>query len=251
MKTILLTNDDGYFSEGLLALKGELSSHYKVYVVAPDSEKSAVSMALTLNRPLRISEVGEMVFSVNGTPSDCVNIAIRKILPQRPDFVISGMNMGENLSEDIFFSGTVGGAFSGYLYDIPSVAVSLISHDRQYGNGRYDFSNGARLTRRIIEKLETVRDLKGVFNVNIPFENNGTIQFTSLGLKRYKPDIVENVDPRGQKYYWIGTGDPTYHGDEGTDVWAIQNGYISLSKLNYDLNPACMDDVLKGIFDED
>ena len=139
MKTILLTNDDGFYSPGLTSLKTELEKNYRVWVVAPDREKSAISMALTLNHPLRVNRVAENVFAVNGTTCDCVNIAVRKILPQKPDFVVSGMNLGENLSEDIFFSGTVGGAFAGHLYGIPSLAVSLIAgplYEQALGHGK-------------------------------------------------------------------------------------------------------------------
>ena len=128
MKTILLTNDDGFYSKGILFLKSVLAKKYRVFVIAPDRERSAVSMSLTLHQPLRINRIEEGVFAVNGTTSDCVNIALQKILPHPPDFVVSGMNLGENLSEDIFFSGTVGGAFSGFLYGIPSLAVSLVGN---------------------------------------------------------------------------------------------------------------------------
>ncbi len=129
--------------QGIIALKTELEKKYRVWVVAPDREKSAISMALTLNHPLRISQVEENVYAVNGTTADCVNIALQKILPVRPDFVVSGMNLGENLSEDIFFSGTVGGAFSGYLYGIPSLAVSLLAGLGQYQKQKFEFAQGA------------------------------------------------------------------------------------------------------------
>ena len=127
-----------------LPSRSVLEKKYHVWVVAPDREKSAISMALTLNHPLRINQVEENVFAVNGTTSDCVNIALQKILPQKPDFVVSGMNLGENLSEDVFFSGTVGGAFSGHLYGIPSLAVSLIAGLGQYQQQEFEFAAGAR-----------------------------------------------------------------------------------------------------------
>ena len=250
MKTILLTNDDGYFSEGIVFLKEFLSKKYNVFVVAPDRERSAISMALTLNRPLRLTQIESEIFSVNGTPADCVNLAVQKVMPIRPDFIISGMNLGENLSEDIFFSGTVGGAFSGYLYNIPSMAVSLISDKKSYSKGSFDFKRGAEVTEKILERLLGFGNSKVVYNVNIPFNNNEKIIVTSTGFKRYNPDIIEDIDPRGQKYYWIGTGNPTYGGGEGSDVWAIQNGYISLSVLKFDLNS--LDDVekLSNAFDQ-
>jgi 5'/3'-nucleotidase SurE len=155
MKNILLTNDDGFYSKGITALKSELEKEHRVWIVAPDREQSAISMALTLNHPLRINQVGENVYAVNGTTADCVNIALQKILPGKPDFVVSGMNLGENLSEDIFFSGTVGGAFSGHLYGIPSLAVSLIAGLGQYQQREFEFPAGARITARVLDRLPT------------------------------------------------------------------------------------------------
>lgn len=236
MKTILLTNDDGFYSKGICALKTELEKKYRVWVVAPDREKSAISMALTLNHPLRINQVEENVFAVNGTTADCVNIALQKILPARPDFIVSGMNLGENLSEDIFFSGTVGGAFSGYLYGIPSLAVSLIAGLGQYQKQEFAFVPGAEITSKALQMLMTLSHNGVIYNLNIPFPNRGEIAVTTLGNKRYTPDIIERTDPRGGKYYWIGTGTPAYADRQGTDVWAVKNGYISLSVIKYDLN---------------
>jgi 5'-nucleotidase len=236
MKTILLTNDDGFYSKGITALKAELEKEHQVWVVAPDREKSAISMALTLNHPLRINQVEANVFAVNGTTSDCVNIALQKILPSRPDFVVSGMNLGENLSEDIFFSGTVGGAFSGHLYGIPSLAVSLIAGLGQYQKREFEFAAGAVITARILAKLLGNDHDNVIYNLNIPFPNSGEVAVTTLGSKRYTPDIIERTDPRGGKYYWIGTGMPNYTSGEGSDVWAVKNGLVSLSIIKYDLN---------------
>ena len=236
MKTILLTNDDGFYSKGLTALHAELAKEHRVFVVAPDSEKSAISMALTLNHPLRITQVEENIYAVNGTTSDCVNIALQKILPVKPDFVVSGMNLGENLSEDVFFSGTVGGAFSGHLYGIPSLAVSLIAGLGQYQQREFEFAAGARIAASILNKLLACAHDNVIYNLNIPHPNCGEIAVTTLGSKRYTPDIIERTDPRGGKYYWIGTGTPNYDSREGSDIWAVQQGLISLSIIKYDLN---------------
>jgi 5'-nucleotidase len=236
MIKLLLTNDDGFFSAGIQRLKEVLSRQYDLWVVAPDTEKSAISMALTLNSPLRVTNIEERVFAVNGTPADCVNLAVQKIMPQPPDFIISGMNLGENLSDDVYFSGTVGGAFSGYLYNIPSMAVSLLSEPVSRPQERFNIEAGARITARILSTLLTLDGILSVFNVNIPYHHNDKVIVTSLGLKRYRPEIIEKTDPRGRDYYWIGTGDPTYEGVKGTDIWAIQNGYISLSVLNFKMN---------------
>lgn len=247
MKTILLTNDDGYFSPGIQALRDFLCRDYDVYIAAPDNERSAVSMALTINRPLRINKIKEKEYMVDGTPVDCVNVAIRKILPRRPDVVISGLNLGENLAEDIFFSGTVGAAFSGYLYGIPSLAVSLISDKWRLFEGNFNIEDGARITARILRGILKMPGLILVYNVNIPYQNNGKILVTAPGTKRYLPDVIENTDPRGQSYYWIGTGNPKASGGEDTDVWAVKNGCISLAPLKYDLaNHEAMEKIKAG-----
>lgn len=248
MKTILLTNDDGFYSPGLTALKAELQKAYAVVAVAPDREMSAVSMALTLNRPLRVKRIEEGVFAVNGTTSDCVNIALQKILPAAPDFVVSGMNLGENLSEDVFFSGTVGGAFSGYLYGIPALAVSLLAEPQPQGEPRFACEEGARITARILDRLLSSPPDQVVYNLNIPWRHQGRVAVTCLGSKRYTPDIIERTDPRGRAYYWIGAGSPSYNGSEGSDVWAVRNGYISLSVIKYDLNAAAELQGLAGAF---
>ncbi|MEN8154238.1 MAG: 5'/3'-nucleotidase SurE [Acidobacteriota bacterium] len=250
MKKILLTNDDGIRSMGILSLMESLSEEYDVFTVAPSTEKSAVSMALTLNSPLRVNKLRENFYSVDGTPSDCVNIAMRKLVKKKPDIVISGMNMGENLSEDILYSGTVGGAFSGFLYDVPALAVSMISDKDSYSRGKYDFESSAEIVKDVARKLLSLSGLKGIYNMNIPYKNNKKVIVTSLGNKRYKPDIIERTDPRGKKYYWIGTGNPTSTGKRGSDIWAVKNGYISLSPLRFNLN--CFESSLKleGIFDE-
>ncbi len=233
-KIILLTNDDGYLSQGIRILKTELEVYYDVIVVAPDRERSAISMALTLNEPLRIKEVDNKFFIINGTPSDCVNLGIRKILNTKPDLVISGMNTGENLSEDIFYSGTFAGAMSGYLFDIPSIAISLISDKISYKEGRYDFERGAHISKIIVDKVLKVKD-RFIYNVNIPYNDNGKIIKTKFGFKRYNPDIIENTDPRGGKYFWIGTGEPVYVLEEGNDIWAVRNNYVSLTVFKPDL----------------
>ena len=234
MKTILLTNDDGVISAGLQTLRKELADEYDVYVVAPDRERSATSMALTLHTPLRLASIDKRTYSVTGTTCDCVNLALQRILPAKPDFVVSGMNLGENLADDIFFSGTVGGAFSAYLCGIPALAVSLLAAPGDPKN--YDFSGGAILCKRLLKKLLHLCTEPLVLNLNIPALHNGKIMVTRLGRKRYKPQIEERCDPRGQSYYWIGPGNPVCSGSEDTDIWAVNNGYASLGVIHYDLN---------------
>jgi len=250
MKTILLTNDDGFRSPGLTELRDHLAKKFRVFTIAPAMEMSAVSMALTLNRPLRVEKIGNDYYSVDGTPSDCVNIALRNLMDEMPDFVVSGMNLGENLSEDIIYSGTVGAATSGYFYDIPALAVSLISNKKSYSSGEYNISGGVVIAEKVLNSLIDRKDLQGVFNLNIPFNNSGKILVTSLGNKRYKPDIDERIDPRGRKYFWIGTGNPESIGGKGTDIWAVKNGHSSLTPLSLNLNCFRSNVDLKGVFDE-
>lgn len=251
MKTILLTNDDGATAPGIKLLREILKNSYRVVTVAPDRERSAVSMGLTINHPLRITEIDTDYYSVNGTPVDCVNVAIQKVLGRQPDLLISGMNLGENLAEDVFFSGTVGAAFAGFLYNVPSLALSLIPQHYFKANENYPLEKGTEISKLIIDKLSAFDSLPAtVINVNIPHNTSGQIRITSMGKKRYRPDIVENIDPRGRKYFWIGTGDPIYEGEEGSDTWAIQNGYVSISILKYNLNSDDGLDLLGKIFDE-
>ncbi len=232
-KRVLLTNDDGYLAEGIQQLKKHLTPRYDVYIVAPDRERSGISMAITINNPLRVTKINEKEHVVDGTPTDCINIALQAIMPAWPDFIISGMNHGENLCEDVFFSGTVAGAYVGTIYGIPSMAVSLIADKK---NKTFDFAGGARITEALLEKLLPLKNTNVVYNLNIPTPNDGNIHITSLGLKRYKPSLVERVDPRKREYFWIGTGNPASDGEEGTDLWAISRGMISLSVMTYDLN---------------
>ncbi len=247
MKTLLLTNDDGIFSRGIQYLKDGLSPLYDVYVAAPDRERSAISMAITINHPLRLTQVGEKEFSVDGTPFDCINIALQQIVPKEPDFIISGMNEGENLCEDVLFSGTAAGAFAGHMYGIPSLAVSLIADP---GDGAFPFEPGAHITARVLEKLLPVKNHSAAYNLNIPpkIDPDSPIMVTTLGLKRYKPTVVERTDPRGKKYFWIGSGTPSTDGDKGTDLEAIRKGSISLSILKYNLNDSEEMNKLSGIF---
>jgi len=250
MKRILLTNDDGFRSPGLTALRNSLMKKYSVFAIAPATEMSAVSMALTLNRPLRVEKLEDDFYSVDGTPSDCVNIALRKLMVDMPDLVVSGMNHGENLSEDIMYSGTVGAATSGYFYNIPALAVSMISDKKSYSRGIFNIPGSIAVVERAIESLLKITKLNGIFNLNIPYDNSGKIAVTSLGNKKYKPDIDEREDPRGRKYYWIGTGNPESSGGEGTDIWAIKNGHSSLTPLSLDLQCFRSSIDMNGVFDD-
>lgn len=235
MKTILLTNDDGYLSKGLTALKAHLMNRYRVITVAPDRERSAVSMGLTLNNPLRLKSLDHDTYVVNGTPADCVNLGLSKVVTEQPDLIVSGMNLGENLGEDIFFSGTVGAAFVAHIYGIPSVAFSMIPRDFDYVSSKYNYKESGRMAGIIVDKLINLQK-KMIYSVNIPYEMSGGIEVTTLGTKNYSPDVAERSDPRGRKCFWIGTGKPKFDKIPGTDVHAVFNKTVSVTPLDYRLD---------------
>lgn len=231
---ILVSNDDGIRAAGIRALQEALAAVGEVWVVAPDREQSAASHSLSLHRPLRVEEIAPRCYSIDGTPTDCVNLAINGIMPARPDLVVSGINHGANLGDDVTYSGTVSAAMEGTLLGVPSIAMSLA-----VGNGRPDFepaaSFAARLARSVAEH-GLPRDT--LLNVNVPALPRAALRgyaVTRQGKRRYGDAIVEKIDPRGKKYYWIGGDDMGFVPAEGTDFTAVQSGYISLTPLHLDL----------------
>jgi len=230
---ILLTNDDGFFRETIQILFRKLGTVGRTYVVAPDREKSACSLAVTLRQPLRVQHVKPRVWAVEGTPVDCIYFALQKFLPRRPDLIISGMNPGPNLGQqDIHYSGTVAGAIQGTFHGIPSIAVSLLPDAK----GRFDLGAAAAIVRMIAaDILESGLPPDTALNVNIPPAPVKGVKITRLGWKFYDPEIIEKTDPRNSSYYWIGTGTPRRVGDAGTDVMAAHAGYISLTPLHTDM----------------
>ncbi|HXQ24219.1 MAG TPA: 5'/3'-nucleotidase SurE [Candidatus Acidoferrales bacterium] len=231
--SILLSNDDGIGSEGLTILQEVLASLDEVWVVAPDRDQSAVSHSLTLHRPLRIEPIGPRTFTVDGTPTDCVNLAINGILRARPRLVISGINRGANLGDDITYSGTVSAAMEATLLGIPAIAVSLIGRDR------FDFGPAADFTRRLAAAIfRAALPPDTLLNVNVPdlpAERIKGFALTRQGKRRYGDAIVEKTDPRGKKYYWIGGDQLSFVDAEGTDFSAVQRGLISITPLHLDL----------------
>lgn len=230
---ILLSNDDGVNARGLAALRRAVRGLGEIWVVAPDREKSACSLSITLNQPLRVHQIGPRIFSADGTPADCIYLAVQKLLPRRPDILISGINSGPNLArQDISYSGTVAAALQGSFLDIPSMAVSL-THD---GRGRYDYAYAGKVVRSLVQQIiRKPHDPKVTINVNIPPPPFKGIRVTVLGEKRYNPEIVEKEDPRGKLYYWISTGPLSISGSEKTDVQAVKDGFISITPLYSDL----------------
>ena len=230
MKRILVTNDDGVFSEGIQLLAKALAEFSEVIVVAPDREQSASGHSLTLHRPLRMVKIEDNVYSVDGTPTDCVNLGVLWLLEENPpDLVVSGINFGFNLGDDVTYSGTVSATFEGTLLGIPSVAFS------QEVGEHFSFATAASFAGRLVKLLcthELPRDL--LLNVNIPAGDVSGVRFTKLGHRVYKQSVVEKTDPRGRRYFWIA-GTPEWQNDAGTDHEAGSNGWISITPLHLDL----------------
>jgi len=230
---ILLTNDDGFYRETIQILFRRLGRLGRNYIVAPDREKSACSLSITLRQPLRVQHVKPRVWAVEGTPVDCIYFALQEFLPRRPDLIVSGMNPGPNLGQqDINYSGTVAGALQGTFHGIPSIAVSLLADDE----GHFDLKYAAGIVETVAADVLASGLPEGIaLNVNIPPPPAKGVKITRLGWKFYDPDIIEKTDPRNASYYWIGTGTPRRVGDAGTDVMATHDGYITLTPLHTDM----------------
>ena len=227
MPILLVTNDDGVHAAGLAALALALEDLGEVYVLAPEREQSACGHALTLHRPLRVEPVRERWCAVNGTPSDCVNLGVLGFLPERPVLIASGVNHGTNLGDDVTYSGTVSAAMEGLLLGVPSIAVSLVPGG--------DFTEAGRAARLVAARV-LVEGLppKTLLNVNVPADPRG-IRMTRLGHRVYSGKIVEQIDPRGRTHYWIGGGEPAWELLEGSDMKAVNEGFVSVTPVHLDL----------------
>jgi len=231
---VLLSNDDGHAAEGLRALQTALAAHARVIVCAPESNQSATSHSLSLHRVLRLRSVSEDVFAIDGTPADCVYVALHsgdRVLPRKPDLVVSGMNHGLNLGVDVFYSGTVAAAREGALRGVPAMAISA--------DHRADRTAAAELGRRLaFAMLEQWRKVPGktpLFNVNIPPGQSWPSRATRLGARLYSEDVVFREDPRGHEYLWIGGGGVRHDHVPGSDTEAYDEGVVSVTPLTLDL----------------
>ncbi|HEY6190039.1 MAG TPA: 5'/3'-nucleotidase SurE [Pyrinomonadaceae bacterium] len=232
MTRILLTNDDGIFSDGLIKLEEALREVGEVYTVAPASEMSGASHSLTLARPLRIRRIDERHWMVDGTPTDCVTLALNKILGQDelPDICVSGINHGGNLGDDATYSGTVAGALEATILGVPGLAFSLVAREN------FDFTEAARFAVTAVRKALTERMPEGtLLNINIPAGTIKGVRVTRQGLKNARPVISEHIDPRGKPYFWIGEEYFSSDSEDGTDYHAIEQGYISVTPLKSDM----------------
>ena len=230
---ILVSNDDGIRAAGIRALEAALAPLGELWVVAPDREQSAASHSLSLHRPLRVEPVDGRHFAVDGTPTDAVNLAINGIMKQKPDLVVSGINHGGNLGDDVTYSGTVSAAMEGTLLGIPSIAISLVSRENPDFGPAAAFA--ARLAR-VVSERGMPRDT--LLNVNVPALPAAELRgyrVTRQGKRRYGDALVEHLDPRGRKYYWIGGEDLGFVPSEGTDCTAVAGGYVSITPLHLDL----------------
>ncbi|QQS46257.1 MAG: 5'/3'-nucleotidase SurE [Acidobacteriota bacterium] len=226
---ILVTNDDGYFSEGLAALASTLEKIGEVTVVAPASEQSATAHSLTLTRPLRVRRIADRRYSIDGTPTDCVTLALTTILTERPAIVVSGINHGANLGDDVTYSGTVAGALEASIFKLPGIAVSLVARD---GDFRPAAEFAADLTQRV---LKDGLPEGTILNVNVPLGPVRGVRFTHQGIKIARVSVVEGIDPRGKEYFWIGEQEVTWKQDPGSDYEAIANGMVSITPLRTDM----------------
>jgi 5'-nucleotidase len=236
---LLCSNDDGILARGLSCLERAASPLGEVFVVAPDREQSATSHSLTLHHPLRPVQLGDNRWQVDGTPTDCVMLAIEQLMPRRPDFVLSGINHGPNMGEDVLYSGTVAAAMEGLALGVPSIAVSFA--------GRETIGAKESLLDEVVEPLNKLLahltslpafPAHTLFNVNIPgipVAQIKGVKLTKLGRRTFSDSIAKMKDPWGRPIYWIGGGSVTWTAEEGTDVSAVREGYISVTPLHLDV----------------
>lgn len=248
MKHVLISNDDGINAQGIKVLAETIASldGFRVTVVAPHDQQSASSHALTLTAPLRILEEGPGRFAITGTPTDSVLVAMEKILlNDRPDYVMSGINHGPNMGEDVIYSGTVAAAMEGTMFDIPSYAFSLGAWHPT------DFSGAAAFIRSsLVDILAFPLPSGSLLNINIPDgspQDIRGIRVTRLGTREYKNVITDKIDPQGKPYFWIGGKGPTWTRSEGTDYNAVEDGYVSLTPLIVDLTHEELYKEMKGL----
>lgn len=231
MTTILITNDDGIHSPGLKALQEALQPLGNIIVIAPERDNSAVSHSLTLHRPLKVQQLKPGFYSVDGTPTDCVAIGLKKILSGPPDLLVSGINAGANLGDDISYSGTVSAAIEATMYGIPSIALSV------GGSPPLDFGGAMQVSACMAEKVLTNKlPEKTLLNINVPSgDRYNEIRITRQGRRLWQDAIQETVDPWGNKRYWIGGGTALADPEEDTDVHVFASGNVSITPIQLDL----------------
>ncbi len=244
---ILLTNDDGIDSEGLLALYRALHDEHEVAVIAPDRNWSIAGHNKTMDRPLRVTErqwEGTTVYASDGTPSDCVALGALGFLGYRPDVVVAGINKGPNLGDDITYSGTVAAAMEGVISEMPAIAFSIEDYLDWHFETPAAFA--ARLLRQVARHGLPPGVLLNVNAPNLPPAEIQGVQVTRLGRRIYRDELVKRLDPRGRPYYWIGGDIPLAHQEPGTDGYAVANGFISVTPIHLDLTNHRLLEVIRG-----
>jgi len=230
---ILVSNDDGYLATGINVLADALSEIAEVIVVAPDRNRSAASNSLTLSDPLRVTQFGENRYRVNGTPSDCVHLALTGLLDEEPDLVVSGINHGANLGDDVIYSGTVAAAMEGRFLGFPTIAVSLVGHELTH------FDTAARIASDLVLRLDKDPLPKEfIFNVNVPdrpYDELTGIKVARLGFRHKSEPIVKSEDPHGRTIFWVGPAGTGQDAGEGTDFHALAEGAAAITPLKVDL----------------
>lgn len=232
---ILISNDDGYLAPGIIALANVLTPIAEIVVVAPDSNRSGSSNSLTLDRPLSVKRADNGFYFVNGTPSDCVHIALTGLLNFRPDLIVSGINQGQNMGDDTLYSGTVAAATEGFLFGIPAIAFS------QLHKGWDELETAAMVAREIVERRFDNLPQPYLLNVNIPnlpYDQLKPMVATRLGKRHESEAVIKDKDPHGRDIYWIGPAGAARDAGEGTDFHATANGHISITPLQIDLTHA-------------
>lgn len=229
---ILLSNDDGVHAEGLNMLAKELADLAEIIIVAPDRNRSGASNSLTLETPLRVSQFSGNVYAVQGTPTDCVHFALNELLKDDlPDLVLSGINHGANLGDDVLYSGTVAAAMEGHFLQVQSIAFSLVGSD--------NFATAAKIARQIVEQhLQSPIPTNRLLNINVPdvpFEQLKGQQVTRLGARHHAENMIKQKDPRGHDVYWLGPPGKEQDAGEGTDFYAIEHGMVSITPMQVDL----------------
>lgn len=229
---ILLSNDDGYFAPGLEQLAAAVAHRAEITVVAPERDRSGASNSLTLDRPLSVRRAPNGFLFVNGTPTDCVHLAVTGLLEQLPDMVISGINLGANMGDDTIYSGTVAAATEGYLLGIPSIAISLASKTAAH------LETAAQVAVELVERHARLGAPPWLLNVNVPDIPRADLkglQITRLGRRHRAEDVIRTQSPRGETVYWVGAAGAAADAGDGTDFHAVEQGFVSVTPLQIDL----------------
>ena len=228
---ILISNDDGYLAPGINALADALSSVGEIFVCAPDSNRSGASSSLTLEKPISVYRAENGFYYTTGTPSDCVHIALSGLMSWKPDLVVSGINHGANMGEDTLYSGTVAAAMEAYLFDIPAIAFSQVKR------GWSELDSAARMAREIVRRVYDTLPSPFLLNVNIPnlpYDEIRPPMPTRLGRRHHSEGVLKTLDPFGKEMYWIGPVGETKDAGFGTDFYATENGYVSVTPLKFE-----------------